>query len=334
MFGRWAAERLSNERWDCVKLFSGVAEETLQAPRTARCRMVVRGSSHICPQDRRLREEAARSQCRIDRPAPWMVARETREYQLADTVLTLSSFARDTFVAEGVAAERVLKLPLGVDLRQFRPSREVVEERCRRIRAGLPLRVLTVGTLSFRKGLLDYARIVRSLSGKGFEFRFVGDVPPEARGVLPELAGKVELVPRQPQADLPKWYAWADLFLFPTIEDGYGVVLSQANAGAVPLLCTSHCSGSDLVQEGRNGWVLPIRAPELFIRRLQWCADRRDELAGVVNEIDQQFLPRDWDHVAADFERLYGAAEQASHEPASHEPAGVRRAAMNQVRDE
>jgi glycosyltransferase involved in cell wall biosynthesis len=317
MFGRWAAERLSHETWDCIKLFSGIAEETLRAPRTARCRMVVRGSSHIRTQSRLLNEEAARSQRRIDRPAPWMVARETREYQLADHILTLSSFARDTFVAEGVAADRVLTLPLGVDLGQFRPSPEVVEQRCRRIRAGLPLRVLTVGTLSFRKGLLDYARIVRALSGQGFEFRFVGDIPPEARSVLPELAGKVELVPRQPQADLPKSYAWADLFLFPTIEDGYGVVLSQANAGAVPLLCTSHCSGSDLVKDGRNGWVLPIREPELFIRRLQWCASRRDELAAMVNQIDERFVPRDWDHVAADFERLYEAAEQASHGPAA-----------------
>ncbi len=53
-----------------------------------------------------------------------------------------------------------------------------------------------------------------------------------------------------------------------------------------------------------SGWVLPIRAPDAFVERLQWCDQHRKELAHMVRRIHEQFKPRDWAEVAADFESL------------------------------
>lgn len=305
LFGRWAARQVAREEWDLLYVFSGVAEEVFRAPLAPGVhRSLMRGSAHILTQDRLLQEEQQRAGFAIQRPSRWMKERELREYQLADSIVVLSSFAAESFVEHGVPQEKLLLVPLGVDTSRFRPGPEVIAERLRRIRSGEPLRALFTGTFSYQKGILDFAEIVRRLHGL-FCFRFIGDVPEESRALARELTGLVEFVERQSQFDLPGWYSQADLFLFPTIQDGFAVVLSQALAGALPVLATSNCSSRDIVRHGETGWVLPIRDPDAFIARLKWCDAHRESLAEMVQRSYEEFRPRDWKEAAVDFERAH-----------------------------
>ncbi|MDQ6678346.1 MAG: glycosyltransferase family 4 protein, partial [Acidobacteriota bacterium] len=243
LFGRWAASRIMRERWDVVQAYSGIAEEIFRADLPAgTLKQLVRGSCHIAEQDRLLREEEVRCALPAQRPGAWSIAREEREYQLADSILVLSQFAYNSFLGQGVSPDRLAVLPLGVDTACFQASSSVVAARAQRIRAGNPIRVLTVGTLSPQKGLKDYFEIVQSLAGEPFLFRFVGDVPATAEAYIGELRRSIEMVGRQPQHQLPEWYAWGDIFLFPTIQDGFAVVLAQAQASGLLILTTTNCS--------------------------------------------------------------------------------------------
>ena len=305
LFGRWAAARIAKQQWDVVHSFSGVSEEILQATGgRSGLRMIVRASAHIRTQARLMEEEQLRTRTRIDCPSPWIVAREEREYALAQRIYVLSSFSRDSFVAEGVTGEKLTMVPHGSRLDHFRPAPEIVEARCTRILSGRRLRVLFVGTLCFRKGMLDMASILRAPGSGRFQFRFVGPVPKESRPLIKSLQPLAEFVAKQPQNELPSSYGWGDLFVFPTIEDGFAVTLAQANAAGLPILTTTNCCGPDLIQEGRTGWVLPIRDPKAFAERLHWCDSHRDELAEMVRRIYYRFQPRTWADVAADFESV------------------------------
>lgn len=305
MFACWAANQIRKEQWDVVHAWSGVAEETFMAlESTGTLRLLMRGSSHIRTQARLLEEEERRAGTPLDRPSPWMIAREEREYGLADRIATLSRFANDSFVKEGVPLKKLSLIPLGVQVGDFRPTSSVIEDRCRRILSEAPLRILYVGAISFQKGFWDMDEVLRGLKMDRFHFRFIGPVAPEVRGFLPKLRTKAEFVPKQPQQKLPSWYAWGDLFLSLTIQDGFSLVLSQANAGALPILTTMNCSGPDFVQEGKNGWILPIRQPKAFMERLIWCDRHRQDLATMVRWIYEDFQPRGWEDVAEDFESV------------------------------
>ncbi len=311
MFGRWACTELGKEHWDIVHSWSGVSEEIARTlVKKSTRHFVMRGSAHIRTQARLLEEEEARTGVMQDRPSPWIIAREEREYELADNIVVLSTFAHRTFVAEGIASEKLHLLPLGARLDAFRPMPAVVEARCQRILSGEPLRVLYVGAISFQKGLWDLSAIIRKLGSDGFDFRFVGPLAPEASHITSTLRDRATFIPKRPQAELPTIYAWGDVFLFPTIQDGYAVVLAQAAASGLPILTTTNCGGPDLICEGETGWVLPIRNPEAFIQRLQWCAAHRAELAAMACRIPAAFQPRDWADVAADFERICIASLQ------------------------
>ena len=306
LFGRWAAVELAREPWDVIHCFSGISEELLRVPELASIpRLLMRGSAHIRAQARLLAEEEQRTGHPLDRPTPWMLAREEREYQLADQIIVLSSFAQATFVAEGVAPERVTLVPLGVDTAAFRPIAQIVEQRSQRILAGEPLRVLYVGALSLQKGMWDLAQIVASVDPQRFAFQLIGAPSPEIRPLLPRLQRHARLLPRQPHNSLPGHYSQADMFLFPTIQDGFAVVVTQALASALPIITTLNCSGPDCITEGATGWIVPIRAPEACIERLQWCDTHRHEVAAMVRRSYAEFQPRDWSAVAADFERVY-----------------------------
>ena len=318
LFGRWAARKILQQNYDIVHAFSGVALELLADRHNATAHLLVRGSAHILVQDRLLADEASRAGKRVERPSPTIIQRELLEYRMADCVVTLSRFAYDSFVDQGVPEERIALLPLGVDVRKFRPSEDTLRARCQRIRDGAPLRVLWVGTMSLQKGALDFVDIVAAVSKERFQFRFVGTVLGEVRHIAEQLAGSVEFVPRRKQWELPAEYAWGDVFIYPTIQDGFAVVLAQAAANALPILTTSNSAGPDMIEEGKNGWIVPIRAAKRFVEQLRWCDENRRELAEMVKRTAVDFVPRTWDEVARDFEGICRKelAKKALEQPA------------------
>lgn len=293
-FGRAAERAVASESWDVLLCWSGVGEEILTSSRVSGLRVCHRSSTHIRTQDRLLDEEGERVGLEIERPSPWMIAREEREYASADLILVPSRFVVNSFVERGTPRERLRMVPLGVDPELFRPTADVVEARRQRILSGAPLSVAYVGPLSPRKGLRDLVDIAGTLASSGFEFHCTGPVPADAGALVTELARHATVHPARPQRDLPATYAGADLFLFPTIEDGYGMVVSQAMAAALPILCTTNCCGSDIVTDDVTGWVLPARRSDLFIERLRWCADHRDRLAEMIADAYARFTPWTW----------------------------------------
>jgi glycosyltransferase involved in cell wall biosynthesis len=305
LFGRWAAREVSRRAFDVVHSWSGVSLELLSTPRVAAPpTLLMRGSAHIRAQDRLLSDEERRAGVPMDRPSQWMIGRETEEYARADRIVVLSSFARRTFVEEGGDPSTISVLPLGVDVGAFRVTPAARDARAARIRTGARLRVLYVGALSFRKGLLDLVRAAELLGGDPIEFTLVGPRMAETERLLATAGANVRVLAKRPQAELPEVYAAADLFVFPTIEDGFGLVLTQAKAAGLPILTTENCAGPDLVTDGRDGWIVPIRDAQALADRLRWCAAHRAALADMARAVEVEYQPRSWDRVAEDFEGI------------------------------
>jgi glycosyltransferase involved in cell wall biosynthesis len=313
-FGSWAARNVRHDA-DLVHIFSGIAEETLNrfkgraSPRI----QLARGSSHIRTQFELLAEEEKRAGVTIDKPYPWIVAREEREYELAHEIVALSKFSRGTIAARPQLKGKTLLLLAGVDVERFRPQATSIAERLTRIERGDRLRILTVGSFSFRKGALDIAAVARQLRNRA-SFRFVGDLVRETRALRQECAGLIEFVPRVPEYELTAQYSWADIFLFPTIEDGFAVVIAQAQASGLPVVTTPNSCGPDLISPGVNGWIVPIRSPQAIVDTLLMCDRDRALLKRVTKANSEAPRARDWSSMAVDLEK-HLADQARSHLP-------------------
>jgi glycosyltransferase involved in cell wall biosynthesis len=141
-------------------------------------------------------------------------------------------------------------------------------------------------------------------------FRFVGDLPQEALALKAQAGSTIEFFPRVPEFELKQHYSWGDIFLFPTIEDGFPAVLAQALAAELPVLATPNSSAPDIVHRGETGWILPIREPSMFVDQLKWCDAHRSELHNMVQKCSG-FAPRDWSDMALDVEKIYAAGQEA-----------------------
>jgi glycosyltransferase involved in cell wall biosynthesis len=303
-FGRWAARALAREDWDAVYAFSGVCEEIFQALRgRATFCFLARGSCHIACQRRLLEEEQQRVGAWVEKPSEWMVAREEREYELADAIQVLGSFPHRSFVERGVDQRKLYMVRLGVDVRAFRASPAQVQARQARLRSGEPLHILNVGTFSLRKGAHDFLELLRQLDPARFRWRFVGAIAADARGYAQAARGLAEFVGKKPQADLPAAYSWGDVFMLPSIEDGFGLVIAQALAAALPVLTTCNTGAADLIENNRNGWVVAPRQPEVLRERLLWCDAHREQLAEMVTAAQQTGVAWDWAQTAQQTEQ-------------------------------
>ncbi len=300
-FARWLSRRLTAERWDATYTWSSVSLEYLKANRTSNVRLIARGSTHIREQWQILLDEQKRCGRVVDKPTEAIMQREENEYKLADGVIVLSSFSRNTFLQAGVAGDKVHLMVSAVNVTEFAVSEVAREARLHRLDSGQPLRVLSVGTFSFRKGALDLAEMVRRLSSDGFVFRFVGTVAPEAEELARSLAGKVEFVPRVPQSELKAHYEWGDVFVLPSIEEGLAAVLPQAKAAGLLILATPNSGAGDVVTHGTDGWILPARDARAFVDRLLVIKNERRSLSASMQHQAAQVWNRSWSDAAQDF---------------------------------
>jgi glycosyltransferase involved in cell wall biosynthesis len=70
-----------------------------------------------------------------------------------------------------------------------------------------------------------------------------------------------------------------DVLALPAVVEGRALVQQEALASGLPLLVTMNAGGADLVDEGRTGFLVPIRSPEALAQQLAWFADHRASLA-------------------------------------------------------
>ncbi|MFJ5486314.1 glycosyltransferase family 4 protein [Hansschlegelia beijingensis] len=174
-------------------------------------------------------------------------ARERGEWAAADVILCGSEFVRDGVISCGGQPERCVVTPYGV---------QTTAPILRR-RSG-PLKVLTVGSVGLRKGAPYVLEAALRLKGVA-EFRMAGalDVSENARRRLNEA---VKLLGPVPRSEMSACYAWADVFLLPSICEGSATVLYEALMAGLPVVTTPN-AGS-VVRHGVDGFLTPIRDPD------------------------------------------------------------------------
>ena len=170
------------------------------------------------------------------------------EALLADLVLAASPFVRAGLIELGIDPARIAVVPYGLDSSFF--NEEPVPQ---------PGRVLYVGHIGYLKGLPYLAEAARQLQAEGFggEVRAVG--PHDGRLIhRPEFAG-LHYIGQVPRSEVKQEFLAADILAFPTMSDGFGVVLLEAMAAGLPVVCTRNCAR--VVEDGRNGFVVPSGDP-------------------------------------------------------------------------
>jgi glycosyltransferase involved in cell wall biosynthesis len=117
----------------------------------------------------------------------------------------------------------------------------------RAIGTGMPFMMLGVGALIPRKGYSVLVDALHRLDRDDWELTLVGSPdhdPTEANRIREKILasgmrGRITLAGRLPGAELARLYASADLFILPSLYEGYGMVLAEAMARGLAIVCTT-----------------------------------------------------------------------------------------------
>lgn len=237
-------------------------------------------------------------------------AREKAEWAEADLIVCPSDFVRQTVAESGGPVDRCVIVPYGIDTRFQIPVRN---------RQLGPLRVLTIGAVGLRKGSPYVLEAARRMRGQAV-FRMVGSgtVPPAAGAGL---EGVVEFTGPIPRLEIIAQYAWADVFLLPSLCEGSATVIYEALAAGLPVITTPN-SGS-VVRDGIDGFVVPIRDVDAIARSVRLLHDDRARLFEMSH--NARFRAQDFD-LPAYGRRLCDALGKARAATAASTPLKVRHA--------
>ena len=196
------------------------------------------------------------------------------ETRMASHFLVASSFTRDSLIEHGAPAAAIRVIPYGVDSGHFHPAPHATD-----LRSG-PLRLLFVGRINQRKGLRYLLEALSQFAPEQIELTICGRVLDSmeefSRGAIP-----IKLRPSVSAAELVHAYQQADLFVLPSIAEGFGQVLLEALASGLPILTTTRTAAPDLIEDGVQGFIVEPQRADLLQQRIAWALEHRDELAAM-----------------------------------------------------
>jgi alpha-maltose-1-phosphate synthase len=270
-FDRWMARNL--ESCDVFHCLSSFGVESHQVARRQGALTVCdRGSSHIAHQDQILREEYRHWNIPFSGIDQRIIERELVEYEDCDLICVPSKFTYNSFVDMGVPETKLRKISYGVDLRLFKPVPK----------QDSVFRVIYVGALSVRKGILYLLEALARINLAEFELWLIGSMVPEVRTRLARYEDRFRYLGVIPRTDLYKYYSQGSVLVLPSIEEGLALVQAQAMACGLPVIATTNTGADDLFTDGIEGLIVPIRSPEAIREKVLYLyenPDVRDQMA-------------------------------------------------------
>jgi glycosyltransferase involved in cell wall biosynthesis len=196
--------------------------------------------------------------------------RRRQEIALAEVIIANSSLTARSHIKAGADPSRVFVIPLAAPA----PIAEIQAHPAHRAR---PLKVVWAGNFSLGKGAHYLLKAWQLLNaGPAARLNVYGQFSLPARFRAQE-SDSTTFHGSVAGPELFKAYETGDVLVFPTLSDGFGMVVAEAMAHGLPVIVTDQAGAADLVTAD-NGLIVPAADPQALADSLRWCLDNRNRL--------------------------------------------------------
>jgi glycosyltransferase involved in cell wall biosynthesis len=244
-------------------------------------------------------EEMARFPELAGAPVPFPMEyyeRNRREWELADIIVVNSRWSFDALVKQGVPPEKLVVIPLCYEseVRSPWPVKSGFVTSPGSVSAFSPLRVLWLGQVNVRKGIhylmeaarlldqnpvaADVSRLKQEGSHPQIHFDIVGPIGISEAAVKSAPSNMTFHGPVS--RDLAaEWYRQSDVFVLPTLSDGFALTQLEALAHGVPVIATPNCGR--VVENNKIGFIVPARDAQALAEAILKFAEDRNLTASM-----------------------------------------------------
>jgi len=285
-FGAWAAAESAHIGSSVVFSYSYTARLPFAEARRRNARCIL-GQIDPGPREQEFVEEQTTAYRHLAPPNDkipdlyWQQWRE--EVELADRIVVNSPWSAQLLVEAGVDAAKLVEIPLVYESggsMEHGPDGVALPPQAKRAErgAGKRLQALFLGSVILRKGVGQLFDAIRMLRNEPVDFTFAGPVGvriPNEISNLPNVRfrGPVD------KATAEALYRESDVFLFPTLSDGFGLTQLEALGHGLPVIASNYCG--QVVENRVNGLVLPEVTAEAVAACVADLARDRDLLAAM-----------------------------------------------------
>lgn len=196
------------------------------------------------------------------------LARKDGELQAADAIFVASQFTANSLKDAPFELPSPTIIPYGCpDVRLDHAPAASRSDR---------LKVLYVGGLSQRKGLSYLLDAVEQL-GNAVELTIIGKRVADC-APLDAALKRHRWIESLPHAGILKAMRAHDVFVFPSLFEGFGLVLTEALSQGMPIISTAHTCAPDIIEHGKEGFIVPIRDADAIAEKLSLLHANRDQL--------------------------------------------------------
>jgi glycosyltransferase involved in cell wall biosynthesis len=197
--------------------------------------------------------------------------RREQEWELADRIVVNSNFCRQALIQQGVPARKLAVIPLC-----YEPGNQEPAANGRLPSSDpLPMKILFLGQVILRKGIQYLMEAAKLLRNAPVHFDVVGPIGISDDAVK-SAPSNVTFHGRANRDQTAAWYRQSDLFVLPTLSDGFAITQIEAMAHGLPVIATSNCG--EVVTHGENGFVVLPRDAGALAQAIARYLGNRDLL--------------------------------------------------------
>jgi glycosyltransferase involved in cell wall biosynthesis len=207
------------------------------------------------------------------------------------------SFVRDSLPQDVLEQKHIEVVPFG--------SPEIVEY-TRDVRGAGPLKVLFAGSMTQRKGLGDLFLAIAKLDPKCFELHVLGTLAVGMDFYQRQFSGFIHHSTRS-NLEVLDLMRSCDVFVLPSIVEGRALVQQEAMSCGLPIIVTKNAGAEELLEDGKAGFLVPIRSPEAIAEKLKILNRDRGLLESMGSAAKDKARQHTWATYRAKFSEVVGS---------------------------
>lgn len=201
-----------------------------------------------------------------------IIKRMKNEYAQANYIQVHSSYAKETFLKNNIPSSKLLVCELGINPGRFPNETKIIKPK--------NLTLLYVGRLELLKGVHLLLEVVSKFKSGEIDLILVGRVMPEIEPFLFKYRNKnIQVVGAVDKNQVSRYYQSADALVFPTLSDGFGMVMLEAMIHGLPVIGGTASAAPDVITNEVDGLIIPSGDKMSLEKAISWSLDNRDKLS-------------------------------------------------------
>jgi glycosyltransferase involved in cell wall biosynthesis len=184
------------------------------------------------------------------------IIRKEKEIAEADYVLVPTKKIAEDFIEKGKSANKILTIPYGFNSSRFGIGKKEDDK----------FRILFIGIVGFRKGILYLLEAFKQLNLKNAELIVISPVDEDIKPLIKKYEKLFKYIQSVPNNEIVKYYNNSSVFVFPSLVEGSAYVTFEAMASGLPVITTEN-SGS-VIHDEKHGFLIPIRSVDALKEKI------------------------------------------------------------------